>query len=170
MNSASAVRDRLFELIQAKNWEELTPLTTPDVLVITPDGHESRGLPALRAALEYRFDAHKPYIKTLQLTPVRESQVSSGRDTATFLAGVVDAKAELPYGLKEDLVVHWSGAFLQDETGDWRLATLHTSVDVFDNPMTTALKSFGVYAALIAALVALFVGYKLGRSGRAQVL
>ncbi len=163
MNSASAVRDEVLSAVQAQNWDALAALTTPGVLVTLPDGRETQGLPALTAELRGLFSGDHALIRSLTLLPQSRDRVTPLRDGTAVLAGTLTAKAELPYHRALALETQWTGTFVRDEAGDWRLAAVHASTDAFKSPMTAALENYGVYAALIAALAALTVGFKLGR-------
>jgi hypothetical protein len=71
-------------------------------------------------------------------------------------------------GMKFTVPARWT-ATLSRSNGPWKLAAIHFSVDLSDNPFLTAMTRFWKWVAAGTGLAGLVIGYLVGRRGRRAV-
>lgn len=70
-------------------------------------------------------------------------------------------------GAEYSINARWTSTLVR-ENDRWLIASFHISADLFDNPVLSAVTQMLYWATGIAALVALIIGYLIGRRRRRQ--
>jgi hypothetical protein len=84
-----------------------------------------------------------------------------GNNTGVAYGSSVE-QFDLRGGQKFTLNGRWS-ATLVNENGRWLIASVHASSNLFDNPLINSTKKMMYIAVAIAFLVALLIGWIVGR-------
>src|SRR5436190_3802072 len=95
---------------------------------------------------------------------VDELSILYGGDTAIAF-GSAHEHFTLAGGRQLDFTGRWSATLVKDG-GKWLIANLHTSDNIFDNPLLNAAKKLLAWVGVGALLAGLVGGWLLGRRGR----
>lgn len=145
--------------------EEVLPYLDKNVIVTFQDATVARGYDQLKAYYDQKLGS--------------ASSVLTGYSTA----GDVDAppifhgNTAVAYGHTQDhfvfrggktlnLHTRWTATVLKEDTG-WKIIALQFSVDIFDNPLLTAMKHMAIYLGIGGFVVGLLIGLILRRRKRA---
>lgn len=143
---------------------ELTYLH-PNVVVTWHDATVSRGREGVRDYLRRMLEGpDKKVAKYGADVKVDELTILYGGDTGISFGSAVE-HFEMTSGRTMDLPARWS-ATLVKEGGQWLIASLHCSDNLFDNPLLSAARKVAYGAGGVGALVGLIVGIFLGRRRR----
>jgi hypothetical protein len=95
---------------------------------------------------------------------VDELTILYGGDTGIAFGSAVE-HFKMASGMSFDLPARWT-ATLVKENGKWLIASLHTSDDLFDNPLLNMTRRLVWWAAGIALVLGIAIGILLGRRRR----
>ena len=87
-----------------------------------------------------------------------------GGDTAISW-GSSRGRYKLVGGTEYEIDARWTATLVR-EADRWLIASFHMSANLFDNPVLSALTRLAYWAVGIAALVALVIGFVIGRRRR----
>lgn len=145
------------QALNAHQIDALAPLMAREFVITTVDGQVFRNLAQFKA-----------YIDGLYGTEVQKIEF---RPEAAELTKFISADTGLSWGKSTDtytfkngkartMISHWT-ATVQRQDGHWKLASLHISANVLDNPVIEAAKRYAWMAAGAALLVGLILGFVL---------
>lgn len=138
--------------------KELTYLH-PNVVVTWQNAEVSRGREGVRKYLQGKMGAVvESYSADLNAD---ELSILYGGDTAVSW-GSANEHMKLKDGTDLAFTSRWS-ATLVKENGQWLVANLHASTNLFDNPMLSFAKRMMYIAAGVALLLGLVAGVVIGR-------
>jgi hypothetical protein len=98
---------------------------------------------------------------TLSIETDKLSQLYESSNVAVA-AGTSKAHFKLATGTEFDVPLRWS-ATVHRADGKWSLVNVHFSANMFDNPALDTVKASLLWISLASTLVALLVGFFLGR-------
>ena len=148
----------LHELEQATNTRDIPRLlrhAAPDIVVVSKNGEMLAGKQALAGYLEKMIGA-APSLREIRSRVLQDGPPLFAGDMA-IAAGRSEDIYVFTTGLQFDITTTWSAALVRQPAG-WRIASLHFSFNLFDNPMLDAART----AARVSAGVALLAGLALG--------
>lgn len=161
-NALRALRDRLMTAINNRNIDGMVAELHPNVIITWQDATVSRGRNGVRAYLESKLGGSNPIVRGYHAAvTVDDLTTLYGPDTGIAYGSSLET-FDLTSGLKFTLHGRWSATMIR-ENGRWWLASVHASSNLFDNPLVNATKKSFMIAIAIAALVALLVGWFVGR-------
>jgi ketosteroid isomerase-like protein len=161
-----ALRDGLLDALNSGDIEKEISYLHPNVVVTWHDATVSRGRDGVRDYLNRMLTGPDRVVAKYGAdVDVDELTILYGGDTGISFGSAVE-HFEMKSGRKIDLPARWS-ATLVKEDGQWLIASLHCSDDLFDNPLLSAAKKLGYGAAGGGLLVGLVLGILLGRRRRA---
>jgi len=145
------------QALNAHQIDALAPLMARDFVITTVDGQTFRNLAQFKA-----------YIDGLYGTRVQKIEF---RPEAAELTKFISADTGLSWGKSTDtytfkdgdtrtMISHWT-ATVQRQDGRWKLASLHISANLLDNPVIEAVKRYVWIAAAVALLAGLILGFVL---------
>ena len=163
-----AVKDRLVQAVNAKNVEALMADVTPDVAFTAINNDTVVGSDKVKAYYEKMLSGSSRFLNDFSMTaePDDLSRLYAN-NTVAVATGRADATLDLRggSGMKYTLPLRWT-ATLSRSNGPWKLAAVHFSADLSDNPYLTALSSFWKWVAAGTLLAGLVIGYFVGRRRR----
>ncbi len=134
----------------------------PDVVVTWHNAEVSRRREGVREYLQRMLEGPDKVVAHYgaDLT-VDELSILHGDRTAISWGSALE-HFELSNGTRFDLPARWS-ATLVKEDGQWLIASLHASDNLFDNPMLAAVKRIAFWAGGICSVAGLLVGFFVAR-------
>lgn len=167
-NELRALRDRAVAALKARDPDALMNELTDDIAFTAMNNEVVHGK---QAAVEY-------YERMMEgaSSIVQEMDVSVEPDVMSLLYGdgktAVSTGDSVAYfkirgGLEFTAPLRWT-ATLVDEGDGWKIASMHFSSNIFDNPIDAGIARYLWLLLGAAALIGLVVGFLLGRLRRAR--
>src|SRR5258706_4209199 len=145
------------QALNARQVEALAPLMARQFVITAVDGRTFRDLAGFKAYLDQLYGTKVQSIQyrpeAAELTQVigPDTGISWGTSTDTYTVQGRETRT---------MTSHWT-ATVQRQDGDWKLAALHISANLLDNPVVEEAKRY-IWKAAAAALVAgLILGFIL---------
>lgn len=145
--------------LSSHNFDALTPLLAPDCYVTTVDGQTFRGPAAFKAYVDQLYASK---IKSIAFHPSADSLTTFYGEDAGVCAGSSTDTYTFKDGDSRTMTSRWT-ATVHKDNGHWKVAALHMSANVLDNPVTQAIRTRATQIAVVAGIVALLLGLVLGR-------
>jgi uncharacterized protein (TIGR02246 family) len=125
--------------------DALLKLAQPDVIITWQNAEVSRGHEQVRAYYNRMIKGATPIVRKLTTTATLGGPAVFYGDTAIAFGTTVD-RFELTDGLDFTLNANWSTTVVKTD-GQWRVAALHFSTNLFDNALLNAARRLAMYAA-----------------------
>ncbi|TSC22650.1 nuclear transport factor 2 family protein [Corallococcus sp. Z5C101001] len=159
-----AIKQDMEDALNRQDLDQLLSHLHPDVVFTTMNNDVRVGKAAIRAYYEEMLGAPHSVVKKVT--------AKFDVDALTRLygnTGVAYGSSRDHYQLSDgtDLVVHgrWTCTLVK-EGDQWLIAAFHYSTNVFDNALLTKVKTAALSFGALAAVIALVVGFFIGRRGR----
>jgi ketosteroid isomerase-like protein len=164
-NELRAVRDGLLTAMNHGDIEAQLAFLHPNVAVTWHNAEVSRGREGVRSYLQRMLNGPSKVVEKFGAeVSVDELSIIYGGDTAIAF-GSANEHFTLTSGSVFDFTGRWS-ATLVKENGKWLVANLHTSDNIFDNPLLNRLKRAIVWVALAAFVAGAIIGWLSKRRRR----
>lgn len=148
------------EALNQRNFDAIAPSLHPSFTIITVDNRKHVGLDAFKKYYAAQFDGPDALLKSF------EAKLEADEETR-----FIDVDTGLVYGTSREtytfrdgdvrtMQTRWS-AVTKKEGGAWKLASVHFSTNVLDNPVLEGVKSFYTKLAAGAAVLGLVLGAAL---------
>ena len=155
----------LFDAYQARDLDKVFEYVHEDVVVTWHNAERSVGHEQIRDYYNRMMVGEDRVVRNAKNNmKVSELSYLYG-DDAAIAYGTLDDEFELMNGDILNIHSNWTATCVKKD-GRWLLASLHISVDMFDNPVLDTAASWLVKAAAISGIIALIVGLFIGRSFR----
>jgi ketosteroid isomerase-like protein len=165
-NELRAVRDGLLAGMNSGDIEAQLRFLHPNVTITWHNAEVSRGHEGVRGYLNRMLNGPSKVVEKFGAeVKVDELSILFGGDTAIAF-GSANEHFTLTGGRVFDFTGRWS-ATLVKENGKWLVANLHTSDNIFDNPLLNRAVSALWWLGGVALLIGLFAGWLIGRRRRA---
>jgi ketosteroid isomerase-like protein len=168
-NSIRELRDGLLKAVIDKDADAILSYLHDDVVLTAQSGTElktHRKQAGVRAYLEELLTGSSPGVKELLLdVKVDELTILHGEDTGIAF-GSSDDHYVLSAGGEFDLATRWTATLVKKGPA-WKIANLHVSSNLFDNPVVDASKKVVYLAAGVAAILGIIVVALLFRKRKA---
>jgi ketosteroid isomerase-like protein len=155
-----AVRDGVLKAVKAKDVDALLKYLHPDVVLTAQDGKEQKVIrkhDGVRAYLARQLTGPSALIKSIQPdVTVDELTILHGDATGVAFGSSKDHYV-LADGSESVLPTRWSATLVKHD-GTWKVANLHFSTSLFDNPVLTAVNRIMYWVGGIAAGVGFLAG------------
>lgn len=148
--------------------EEVIKLMHPDVIVTWQNAEVSRGPDQIRAYYNRMMKGSAPIVKKFSTQATLGGNAAFYGDTAIAYGTTVD-NFELMEGLNFTLRGNWSTTVVKTD-GQWKIAALHFSTNLFDNPLLNKAKQLAWYmglGGLLAGMLLMFLINRLRRKSTA---
>lgn len=160
------LRALLKEVLTAYNKGDLDTLLAAlddEVVVTWQNGKVNKGPKAVKAYYEEMTKGPKRVVEKSTINPVPDELVILYNDGKTAVAwGSSKDHYKLTDGTEFDQDTRWSATVVKKD-GKWKVASVHISVDMFDNPILhMAIKKTAIWVGSIAGGGGLVVGLVAG--------
>ena len=163
------LQQHMEDAMNARDIDSLLEGVADDAVFSTINGDVVRGRDKLKAYFDKMLGAPNPRVKSVkthfkvdELTILYSSEDNPRQATFGVAYGHSDDEYTLADGTVLQLQPRWSAALVREEQS-WKVANLHYSVNVFENPVLTKLKHTMLLIAGGLLLLGLFLGYFIGR-------
>ena len=164
-NELRALRDGLLAGMNKGDIDAQLAYLHTNVVVTWHNAEVSRGHDGVRKYLDRMLKGSNKVVEKFSAdVAVDELSILYSGDTAVAF-GSAQEHFTLAGGRQFDFTGRWS-ATLVKESGKWLIANLHTSDNIFDNPLLNAAKRMLVWAGIGAGIAGLLIGWLLARRGR----
>jgi len=164
-NELRALRDGLLAAMNKGDIDAQLPFLHTNVVVTWHNAEVSRGHDGVRKYLDRMLKGpNKVVDKFGAEVTVDELSILYGGDTAIAF-GSAQEHFTLTGGRQFDFTGRWSAALVK-ESGKWIIANLHTSDNIFDNPLLNAAKKMLAWIGIAGGIAGLVIGWLVGRRGR----
>jgi ketosteroid isomerase-like protein len=163
-----AVKDRLVQAINAKNITALMADLTPDIAFTAINNDTVVGADNVKAYYDKMLTGSSRFLNDFSMSAETDdlSRLYANNTMAVATGGAdVMLDLRLGSGMKYTLPLRWT-ATLSRQNGPWKLAAIHFSADLSDNPYLTAMSRFWKWVAAGTGLAGLAIGYFVGRRRR----
>lgn len=167
-----SLKDGVIDAISKKDVDAILVHLHEDVVLTMQDGDRLESVrkhSGVRDYMDRLLTGKSPGVKGMQLdVKVDELTILHGDDTGVAFGSSNDHYV-LASGGEFDLKTRWSATVVKDGT-DWKVANLHVSSNLFDNPVTNTAKSYLLTVGGAAITIGLLVGFVIARMlGRSKV-
>lgn len=162
-----AMRDRAIAAFEARDRAALLAELTDTVVFTAMNNETVSGKDALAAYYARMMEGSGSLISdlTVKFEVDELATLMAGNQTAVA-TGTVDAAFKMRAGLQFELPLRWT-AVLSRDSGTWKIAAMHFSANIFDNPLDTGLRKYLWLMLAAAGLAGLVLGWLIGRRRRA---
>jgi uncharacterized protein (TIGR02246 family) len=159
------LRDKLIQAINDKDTDALLALLEPGVVLTTQDGEQLkaiRGHDGVRDYMTRMLTGPNHFIASMKVQPtVDDLTILYHGDTGVAFGSSQD-HYQLVDGTQFDLATRWSATMVK-ENGQWLIANLQTSSNLFDNPVQAAVWHEAEIFSALTGIGGLALGVVLGR-------
>jgi ketosteroid isomerase-like protein len=167
-NELRAVRDGLLAGMNSSDIEAQLAFLHPNVVVTWHNAEVSRGRDGVRDYLNRMLNGPSKVVQKFGAqVKVDELSIIYGGDTALAF-GSAQEHFTLAGGRSFDFTGRWSATMVKDG-GKWLIANLHTSDNIFDNPLLNQVKTAVPWVAGGSLLIGAVAGWLTGRRRRRAV-
>ncbi len=162
-----AMRDRAIAAFAARDADALLVELSENVYFTAMNNEAVHGKPALRDYYARMLNGADGLVQDMSVE--FESDVLSALyddGTAAVATGTADAAFKMRAGLEFKLPLRWTAALVK-EGGAWKIAGMHFSANIFDNPLDTGLRKYLWLMLGGAGILGLIIGVLIGRRRRA---
>jgi uncharacterized protein (TIGR02246 family) len=157
-----ALRDRMVKALNEKDLATVLDGVDSEVVFTSMDGRVARGRDAIQDYYKRMLEGPTPILENISVNLEADAlSILYGGDTAVAYGHSRDRYAFVG-GAALDVDARWTTTLVKRE-GQWKIASLHLSAGLFDNPILQAAARTGYWIAGGAALVAIVLGFLLGR-------
>ena len=148
--------EQMEKSISALDIDGVLKLLHSEAIVTWQNAEVSRGHAAIRAYHERMIKGGSPIVSKFSTKATLGGPAVFYSDSAVAYGTTVDTY-ELTEGLKFTLDANWSATSVKVD-GQWKVAALHFSTNLFNNPLLNQSKNMMWIAAAIALVLGLIVG------------
>ncbi len=163
-NELRKLKTEITAAANRKDYAALLNHLHPNVVVTWQDAQVCRGRAQVEAYLHRMADGPSAVVESFQMNPTVDELTILYGDTGVAFGGSADEfklKSHLQFTQKS----RWTATMVKYE-GRWVVASLHASVDVFDNPLLAAAKKTGMGLGIGGLIIGVLIGWMLGRRKR----
>lgn len=141
-NALRALRARILDAANKGDIDGVVAQMHPNVVVTWQEAKVSHGRGAVRAYLAGKLKGPNPVVKSYHADFEVDDLTALFGPTTGIAWGTSTETYDLGRGEKFTLHGRWT-ATIVNENGQWLLASLHTSSNLFDNPLLQSAKRSG---------------------------
>lgn len=161
------LREKFTDAMNKRDFEALKPLVTDSLTVISIDNEKVTGLDELSKYWNKLFEGDQSIIMSISVAPVADEKTVFFGDNIGIAQGTSTDKFEFRKAGTRELTTRWT-AVVEKDQGQWKVARIHLSANVMDNPVIDATKAFGNLKMAAGALVGFLLGALLFRRRKAK--
>jgi uncharacterized protein (TIGR02246 family) len=164
-NELRALRDGLLDAMRKGDIERQLTFFHPNAVVTWHNAEVSRGRDGIRKYMTRMLQGPNKAVDHFDAdVNVDELTILYGGDTGVAFGSAVE-HFKMASGRNFDLPARWSATMVK-ENGQWLIANLHASDNLFDNPLLDSAKRTIGWTGAIGLAVGLAIGLFVGRRRR----
>jgi ketosteroid isomerase-like protein len=162
-NDIRAMRDRTIAAFEARDREAFLAQLSDNVYFTAMNNEAVHGKEEAAAYYDRMMNAADGLISDLQVDFQSDVLSALYADNTTAVAtGTSDSTFKMRGGLEFSMPLRWTAVLTRD-SGEWQISGMHFSANIFDNPLDTGLRKYLWLMLAGVGVVALVLGYLLGR-------
>jgi len=163
-----ALKTRLVSAMNKNDIDGMLAELHPNVVITWQNAEVSRGHKGVREYLERMTKGPAAVVRAYHAEIEVDDLTTLYGDNTGIAYGSSLEKFDLVGGRSFTLHGRWSATMVR-ENGRWWLASIHASSNLFDNPLVAAARTALYVGLVVSFLVALLIGWLIGRrSARAK--
>ncbi len=156
------LRESVLAALNEGDFDKLLPLLTPGVVLTFQNAEVARGRTGVKTFLQQNTSDPAALVRSFRLEAKADAAPALYGDATAVLTGSAAETFRMANGKELPLAGRWTATAIR-ENGQWQLAALHTSTDLFSSPLIDSTKMAGRNASIASLLIGLFAGWILGR-------
>ncbi len=162
-NALRALRDRLVAGVNAKKPDAILADLDDDILFTAMNNEVVHGKDEARAYYAKMLVGSQRIVKDMSLTvAVDDLSILMADGEVALAAGSSVADFDMMVGDSFQVPLRWTATLRNTDSG-WKVAAIHFSANMFDNPLMSGFKSFAYALAGGLGLLGLLIGWLIGR-------
>jgi uncharacterized protein (TIGR02246 family) len=162
-NALRALRDRLVAAVNAKDPDAILTDLDDDVLFTAMNNEVVHGKDEARAYYAKMLVGSQRIVKDMSLTvEVDDLSILMADGEVAMAAGSSVANFDMMVGDSFQVPLRWTATLRNTDKG-WKVAAIHFSANMFDNPLMGGFQTFAYALAGGLGLLGLLLGWLIGR-------
>jgi ketosteroid isomerase-like protein len=162
-NELRALKDRAVAAVNKRDADALMKELGPNIIFTAMNNEVVRGIDQARAYHQRMLVGSGRVLEDMSLKVEADDLTTLyANGTIGVAAGTSVAHFKLATGNEFDIPLRWT-ATLNRADGKWAIVGMHFSANVFDNPILDGLKWSTKWIAIASGVVALLIGFLVGR-------
>lgn len=153
--------EKVEKAIASLDIDSTLSLMQPEIIVTWQNAEISKGHEQVRAYHNRMVKNANPIVKAYSVKATLSAPAVFYGDSAVAWGTTVETY-ELSDGLKFTLNANWSTTIVKKD-GDWKIAALHFSTNLFDNPLLRKAERLVWIAGLVGLLAGVLAAWLLSR-------
>ncbi|MDH3219634.1 MAG: nuclear transport factor 2 family protein [Gammaproteobacteria bacterium] len=146
------------EALNTKNLELLKPiLSTQRFTITTVDGQKFDSLEAFSSYWKALFEGEEALLERIEVDPIADRKTEFLAENVGLVEGTSTETYHFTDGDVISMQTRWSAVTIR-EGEDWKLASIHFSANLLDNPLLDVAKQKMTQYVIAAALAGLVLG------------
>ena len=162
-----ALRETFTEAINQRDFEAMKPLVTDDLTFISISNEKVSGIDGLSEYWANLFEGENSILKRITVAPSADALTEFFGDSIGVAQGTSNDKFEFRKVGPRELTSRWTALVVKDQ-GQWKVARVHMSANVLDNPVLDASNTVGNLKLAAGAFVGFVLGALLMRRRRSS--
>ena len=161
------VRDRLVAAVNDRDAPALLAELDEDILFTAMNNEVVHGTDEAQAYYEKMLVGSQRIVEDMSLTATPDDlSILLAEGDVAVAAGDSLAHFDMMGGQSFDVPLRWTATLNREDDGAWKVAAIHFSANMFDNPIMGGVQKFAYWIAGGLGLIGLLVGWFLGRRRR----
>lgn len=157
-----AMRDAFVAAYNRMDLDGMLAQLDENVAFTAMNGEVCHGHAEVRAYYEKMMVGPQARVRSSQVTAVEADRLTTlYAEVFGVATGWADTTFNLTDGMKFSARLRWSNTMTR-HTGEWKIASFHTSTNIFDNPVLTMTKKAYGLASGVSSAVGVVVGGVVG--------
>lgn len=162
-NALRALRDRLVAAVNAKDPDAILADLDDDILFTAMNNEVVHGKDEARAYYAKMLVGSQRIVKDMSLTvEVDDLSILMADGEVAMAAGSSVANFDMMVGDSFQVPLRWTATLRNTDKG-WKVAAIHFSANMFDNPLMSGFQTFAYALAGGLGLLGLLLGWLIGR-------
>lgn len=164
-NELRAMLKTVTEAMNSRNIDAMAPLVHGKFSITTVDQQVFTNLDAFKTYFNSLFTGDRPPLKSITFNPTADALTEFVADNVGFVHGASTDTYVFADGDTRVMTSRWTATLVKDND-KWKILSVHIGVNLFDNPVITALKNWIYKVGVGAGVAAGLLGFALGRLTR----
>lgn len=161
------LRDRLVAAVNAKDEAALLAELEDDVLFTAMNNEVVHGKEEASAYYTKMLVGSQRIVEDMSLTAEADDlSILLAKGNVAVAAGDSVAHFDMMGGQSFDVPLRWT-ATLDNQDGAWKVAAIHFSANMFENPIMSGFEQFAYWIAAGFGLLGILIGWFIGRRRKA---